>query len=82
METLWFLVQKFISTLRNMAFKVLNQQEEFQSNQNNDKDPSLELTKSEIELILKLLSQTSFPVKDIETLYIALWKLQETHKIS
>lgn len=44
------------------------------------KDPSLELTKPEIELILRLLAQTTFQVKDIETLYIALWKLEETHK--
>lgn len=45
------------------------------------RNPQLDLTASEIELILKLLSQTSFPVKDIETLYIALYKLQEQHKI-
>lgn len=45
------------------------------------RNSQLDLTASEIELILKLLGQTSFPVKDIETLYIALYKLQEQHKI-
>lgn len=39
------------------------------------------LTASEIELILRLLSTTNFPVKDIEVLYTALIKLQEQFKI-
>lgn len=39
------------------------------------------LTASEIELILRLLSTTNFPVKDIEVLYTALIKLQEQFKL-
>ncbi len=39
------------------------------------------LTASEIELILRLLATTNFPVKDIEVLYTALIKLQEQFKI-
>lgn len=39
------------------------------------------LTASEIELILRLLATTNFPVKDIEVLYNALIKLQEQFKI-
>lgn len=44
------------------------------------RNPNIDLDRSEIELILRLLSQTTFQVKDIETLYIALYKLQEQHK--
>lgn len=64
-----------------MAVKLFNQLQ----NQENRKevqvrDPGLDLTKEELELILKLLGQTSFQVKDIEYLYVALYKLQEQHK--
>lgn len=45
-----------------------------------DLDQLSNFTRSDIELILRLLSQTTFPVKDIETLYITLYKLQELHK--
>jgi hypothetical protein len=38
------------------------------------------LTSDEIELILTLLGETSFPVKKIEILYKALWKLQIQHQ--
>lgn len=38
------------------------------------------LTADEIELILTLLGETSFPVKKIEILYKALWKLQIQHQ--
>ena len=44
------------------------------------RNPDDDLTQSEIELILRLVSQTTFPVKDIETLYIALYKLQNQYK--
>jgi len=44
------------------------------------RDPNNDLTQSEIDLILRLLSQTTFPVKEIETLYIALYKLQNQYK--
>lgn len=37
------------------------------------------LTAEEIELILRLLGTTHFPVKDIEILYIAIYKLQEEY---
>lgn len=39
------------------------------------------LTASEIELVLRLLATTNFPVKDIEVLYTVLIKLQEQFKI-
>jgi hypothetical protein len=39
-----------------------------------------QLTSDEIELLLKLLGETSFPVKHIEILYKALWKLQIQHE--
>lgn len=39
-----------------------------------------QLTSEEIELILTLLGETSFPVKKIEILYKALWKLQIQHQ--
>ena len=39
------------------------------------------LTASEIELVLRLLATTNFPVKDIEVLYTALLKLQEQFKL-
>lgn len=39
------------------------------------------LTASEIELVLRLLATTNFPVKDIEVLYTALIKLQEQFKL-
>lgn len=38
-----------------------------------------ELTAEEIELILKLLSTTTFPVRDIERLYQAILKLQNEY---
>lgn len=44
------------------------------------RDPNNDLTQPEIDLILRLLSQTTFPVKEIETLYIALYKLQNQYK--
>ena len=37
------------------------------------------LTAEEIELVLKLLGTTHFPVKDIEVLYRAIFKLQEEY---
>lgn len=42
--------------------------------------PTTDLTVDEIQLILQLLSQTTFPVSKIETLYVAIYKLQEIHK--
>lgn len=38
------------------------------------------LSVEEIELLLTLLGETVFPVKKIETLYKALWKLQCQHQ--
>ncbi len=43
-------------------------------------DEGQHLTKIEIELILKLLGTTSFPVKDIEILYNLIIKLQKLHE--
>lgn len=80
METLWFLVPIFGFT-HNMAFTFLNHlQEQPKKKQVQVRDPGLDLTREELELILKLLGQTSFQVKDIEYLYVALYKLQEQHK--
>ena len=45
-------------------------------------NPDISLTSNEIELILKLLAQTSFPVKDIEVLYLTLFKLQKLYEQS
>lgn len=39
-----------------------------------------QLSAEEIELILKLLGETMFPVKHIEILYKALYKLQVQHQ--
>lgn len=39
-----------------------------------------QLTKHEIEIVLNILKEGSFPVKNIEDLYRALIKLQEQHK--
>lgn len=39
-----------------------------------------DLSQNEIELVLRLLQQTTFPVKDIEVLYMAILKLQEQFK--
>lgn len=39
-----------------------------------------DLTSKEIEIIVTLLKQTTFPVKDIESLYIALYKLQQQYQ--
>jgi hypothetical protein len=39
-----------------------------------------QLTSDEIELVLKILGDTMFPVKQIEILYKALWKLQMQHQ--
>lgn len=63
-----------------MALKLLNQQDQPKKKEIQVKDPSLDLTQPEIELVLRLLSQTTFQVKDIEVLYITLYKLQEQHK--
>lgn len=38
------------------------------------------LSAEEIELLLTLLGETVFPVKKIEVLYKALWKLQIQHQ--
>lgn len=38
------------------------------------------LSSEEIELLLTLLGETMFPVKKIEILYKALWKLQIQHQ--
>lgn len=40
-----------------------------------------QLTQTEIEIILNILKEGSFPVKNIEELYRALIKLQEQHKL-
>lgn len=42
--------------------------------------PNIDLTLDELTLILQLLGQTTFPVSKIETLYVAIYKLQELHK--
>jgi len=42
--------------------------------------PDHQLTRAEIEVVLRLLASTTFPVKDIEVLYSALIKLQEQFK--
>lgn len=42
--------------------------------------PDHQLTRAEIEVVLRLLATTNFPVKDIEMLYSALIKLQEQFK--
>lgn len=39
-----------------------------------------DLSAAEIEVILRLLQGTNFPVRDIETLYVAIVKLQEQFK--
>ena len=39
-----------------------------------------QLNKAEIEIILNILKEGQFPVKNIEDLYKALIKLQEQHK--
>jgi len=41
--------------------------------------PDMNLTAEELEVILRLLSTTHFPVKDIEFLYKAIYKLQEEY---
>jgi hypothetical protein len=38
------------------------------------------LTADEIEIVLRLLATTNFPVKDIESLYKSIYKLQEQLK--
>lgn len=40
-----------------------------------------QLTKAEVEVVLTILKEGSFPVKRIEELYRALLKLQEQHKL-
>jgi hypothetical protein len=40
----------------------------------------LDLTAQEIEVILSLLKECTFKVKDIDFLYVALYKLTEQHK--
>lgn len=39
-----------------------------------------QLSKDEIALIIKLIGQTTFPVKDIELLYNLIIKLQKLHE--
>jgi hypothetical protein len=63
-----------------MAFKYFKESQQKQPAEVQVRNPELDLTQFELELILRLLAQTSFPVKEIETLYIALYKLQEQHK--
>ena len=43
-------------------------------------DQPKQLSSDEIALILRLVGQANFPVKDIETLYVAIYKLQEQFK--
>lgn len=50
-----------------------------QSQQEKQLDPN-QLNLEEIELIMKLLGDTMFPVKHIEILYKAMWKLQNQHQ--
>ncbi len=40
----------------------------------------LKLSKEEIQLILLLIGQTTFPVKNIEILYNLILKLQKLHE--
>lgn len=61
-----------------MAVKIFNEQRNTEVAIRNSQ---CDLSISEIELILELLGQTTFPVKRIETLYVALYKLQEQHKL-
>lgn len=63
-----------------MAFNYFAKQQEKVEKQVQVRTGEHDLSASEIELVIKLLMQTSFPVKEIETLYIALYKLQEQHK--
>jgi hypothetical protein len=42
--------------------------------------PTVELTKAELELILRVLGTATFPVKEIEKLYTAIFKLQQIYK--
>lgn len=64
-----------------MAFRYLSQQQEKNSKKEIQvRNSDLDLNTNELELIIRLLGQTHFPVKDIEILYIALYKLQEQHK--
>lgn len=44
------------------------------------RNPQFDLTLSELEIVLTLLAQCTFPVKDIQALYVALYKLQEQHQ--
>ena len=39
--------------------------------------PKLDITFGEIDVVLRALSTSHFPVKDIDVLYTAIYKLQE-----
>lgn len=58
----------------------------FLGQKNQAKEPKIQtfptdLTSSEIELVLRLLQTTTFPVRDIEILYNSIIKLQEQFKL-
>jgi hypothetical protein len=42
-------------------------------------DEVVELTKAELALIIRVLGTATFPVKDIEVLYKAIYKLQQIY---
>lgn len=43
-------------------------------------EPSIEFTLSEVDAIIRALSTSHFPTKDIEILYGGIYKLQELRK--
>lgn len=69
--------EKYLFTLRKLFMAGL---EKFRDSPKVKYQNQSELSPQEIELILKLLATTSFPVKDIEILYQTIFKLQELHK--
>ncbi len=61
-----------------MDFNLLKKQQKPQQQHTNLSQ--YQLSASEIETILKILQNSMFPIKDIEPLYVALYKLQEQYK--
>ena len=45
-----------------------------------EKNINLDFTYQEIDIIIRVLGTAQFPVKDIESLYRAIFKLQELRK--
>lgn len=64
-----------------MNFKSIKNQIKPQPEVLNVVESQYELNPIEIEVILRLIHQTTFPVKDIEVLYKTIIKLQEQYKL-